>query len=112
MTPTIAIITAIMILVSLITGLVIARKYKNLIISVLAMLGGTAVSIAAAVVFSNYEPAAAPDSAASDADPSALDSIRMLFTEAFTVLAAITSVLLLACVFGAAMHFAKDPLER
>lgn len=112
MTPTIATITAIMILVSIIAGLVITHKYKNLIIGVLAMLGGTAVSITAAVVFSNYEPAAAPDSAASDAEPSVLDDISMLFAEAFNVLIVAAPVLLIACIFGAATHFAKDPLER
>ena len=112
MTPAIAIITVVLILISLIAGIVVTRKHRNAILGVFTMLGGTAVSIAAAVIFSNYEPAETPDSAASDANPSVLDDISMLFAEAFNVLILAAPVLLIACIFSVAMHFAKDPLER
>lgn len=112
MTPAIVIITTIMIIASIIAGFIITREHRNAILGVFTTLGGTVVSIAAAVIFSNYEPVATADNTASDTDMSTLDSVHMLFAEAFTVLIATVPVLLITCIFGAAMHFTKDPLEQ
>lgn len=110
MTTTIAIIIGIAIFISFVAGFVVTHEYKNMLLGILTTFGGTAMSIAAVVVFINYEPATASDKP--KPDESTLDAISPLFTEAFNMLAAFAPVILIALVFGAVMQFVKNNSER
>lgn len=119
MTTAIVIITGIAVFTSLIIGFVVSYKHDDALAGVRIMIGGTMASIAAAMVFVNYEPAAAPDNTASDVDASVLDSIDATLAEGIAGLVdglnAVMPLLLLGVfglIFGAVLRFAKRIGER
>lgn len=111
MPTTIVFITGIAILASFIAGYVVTREHENLLLGVLTVFGDTVISIASAIVFSRYTPAITSDTPPGQ-DASMLDSVSTLFTEAFTMLAAIAPIILIALGIGGAMQFVKNTSKK